>query len=720
MTERELLEKIKASANEIEFPEKIHPEEMKRKLDGLAAAGGNQADNRHGKSEKGIKAKRRKGIPDRRIAAAAAVAVLLVGLGGTAVLSDTGDAVQVAQKEGEEQGEPQSALSEEQAVGTAEPKKDAGTLYMVAEDYGEVYDCLYEYALAARRNLTDTLIMGVDDAAADDSVDMAATSGAAQQLQAKRNESEESYGSSEEQSGEESYSRTNVQTAGVDESDIVKTDGSYIYVICEDVVEIVDVRGGAMELTGKIAISMDSATDQVLEMYVDGDVLNLIVEREKTDLEEQSAAEYYIETNVETELLTYDITNRKAPVLAGSITQDGYYKTSRKIDNIVYLFTQEWMELPGLTREEAVIGEYAGGWIPIVNGAAVAADCIYVPEAGEVALIISSTDISNPDEVVDDTMILNNYVSVYVSSDALYLYGTAYLDGSVRTQIAKFSLEDGIIQAVGATQAAGQVTDTFAINEYKGSLRLLTTDTSSDTEENLLYLFDENLELTGELSGIAAGERIYAARYLGDIAYFVTYRNTDPLFAVDLSDVTDPKILSELEITGFSEYLHFWGEDKLVGIGYETDANSGVQEGIKLTMFDISDPAKLKTIATCVLDGLDYSPALYDYKCVLADAGENLLGFAGVSYDSAGGNISYFLFAWAEGSFKNLLTESLVDDEEEEAVSGKVVVDFLYAEENIWNYRGIYIGEKFYVVNSREIVSYDREKDYRVIQKLRL
>ena len=170
-------------------------------------------------------------------------------------------------------------------------------------------------------------------------------------------------------------------------------------------------------------------------------------------------------------------------------------------------------------------------------------------------------------------------------------------------------------------------------------------------------MFDGELKLTGKLTGIAQGEEIYAARYFNDMAYFVTYRNTDPLFAVDLSDETNPVILSELKITGFSEYLHFWGSDKLVGIGYETDPDSGERKGLKLSMFDISDPADLKTAGTCVIENLDYSPALYDYKCVLVDEKENIIGFAAESYRR--GSCSYFLFSWENGKFREVMTESL-------------------------------------------------------------
>ena len=799
MTEQEMLKKIKESADEIEIPESIRPENMKKRMDAQQTAENQAAVHRSVWKRGGTAAHRSMW---KRVGAAAAV--LVVGLGGAAAVSHEGASVwQTAQDDGDGNGGNEAAedradsragngtaennagsgadggdgnggngTAENSADGkdAAEPKKDAGALYVVAENYGEVYDVLYKYygesGVPAIYNATDdsidtggetrdeaTVVYEAPAAGSAMAESVMSDAGGIQDLQSqsmKQNAGVHDSGVRKEaQREEESYSRTNVQTAGVDESDIVKTDGSYIYVVHDDAVEIIDVRGKAMRAAGEIEISMDSATDQVLEMYVDGDVLNLIVQKENTDLKESDGTEgqetkkraYYMETSVETELFTYDIKNRRNPVLSGSITQDGYYKTSRKLGNIVYLFTQEWMNLPELTREEAALGKDADGWIPLVNGEAVAADCIYVPEYGETGLIISSTDIDKPDEVVDNTMIINDYVDIYVSSGALYLYGTEYgLNTGVRTQIAKFSLKGGKIQAVGATLAAGEVRDTFAINEYYGTLRLLTTDWSNGENENRLYLFDEDLKLTGELNGIAKGEQIYAARYFGDTVYFVTYRNTDPLFAVDLSDEEHPKILSELEITGFSEYLHFWGEDKLVGIGYETDPDNGAQEGIKLTMFDISDPSELKTLGTCVLDDLDYSPALYDYKCVLADEEENILGFAGESYDYNGKGAdmeSYLLFAWEDGEFKNLLTEKLDADEEKTDAASNVsegnsasdtedltvetaVTDVLYTGEDIGDYRGLYVGDRFYIVSPSRIISYDRENGYRMVQKLKL
>lgn len=200
-------------------------------------------------------------------------------------------------------------------------------------------------------------------------------------------------------------------------------------------------------------------------------------------------------------------------------------------------------------------------------------------------------------------MILSQYVDIYVSESAFYLYQRKGYWDDVVTQIAKFDLSDGKMNAVGAVSANGRVTDTFAVNECEGKLRVLTSGQNavSGEAENNLYLFDENLNLTGKIEGLAQGEEIYAARYLGNMAYFVTYRNTDPLFAVDLSDDKNPKVLGELKISGFSEYLHFWGEDKLVGIGYETDEKTGEHAGIKITMFDISDSSSLKEMNSLVL-----------------------------------------------------------------------------------------------------------------------
>ncbi|MDE6980460.1 MAG: beta-propeller domain-containing protein, partial [Lachnospiraceae bacterium] len=408
---------------------------------------------------------------------------------------------------------------------------------------------------------------------------------------------------------------------------------------------------------------------------------------------------YQVETKSVTELLTYDIKDRKNPKLKGTVTQDGYYKDSRKIGSMVYLFTEGYMEQTPVKNQEVITNEEAGGFIPLVNGKMIGADCIYLPEYGEMGCVISSVDTKNSSEVVDHVLILNNHAQIYVSRDAVYLYHRDNEQGKIKTKIAKFSLNKGEINAVGAAALAGEVYDTFAVAEEKGNLRVLTTDVSGNKESNNLYLLDETLHLTGKLEGIAKGEQVYAARFLGDTAYFVTYRNTDPLFAVDLSDPTKPEILSEVKLSGFSEYLHFWGKDKLVGIGYETDEETGVQEGLKLVLFDIKDPAKVKIVKEFVIENASYSPGMYQYKTVLADPNENLLGFAMTSYQN-GEQTSYLLFSVENGEFRNLLTADLEDSS------------------SIEEYRGIYAGDRFYLASPTNLTSFNRKENYRKIQKL--
>ncbi len=225
----------------------------------------------------------------------------------------------------------------------------------------------------------------------------------------------------------------------------------------------------------------------------------------------------------------------------------------------------------------------------------------------------------------------------------------------------------------------GRLLDSFSLNESGGYLRAAATVTEcgrlqmtkDETGEvlgyayvipeenegltNSLYVLDENLKITGKIEGLAAGEQIYSARFLGDTAYFVTFRQTDPLFAVDVSSPEEPELLSELKVSGFSEYLHFYGDNLLLGLGFEADENTGEQKGLKLCMFDISDPANVSEQTRLELAGdgysYHYSPALYDYKSLLIDPERNLIGFEA---QGTAGNVSrqaYLVYSYENGSF---------------------------------------------------------------------
>lgn len=683
MTEKDVLEMIKESAEKENVPDALQPEQVKEKM----------------------KSTRQKGAGKWFSASKAAAVALVLILGGTAGLQalhmGSGEDTSGSADAGRPEMMAMEDTEEEPVSVTA--KKDAGKLYTVAKSYGEVYDALQEQN--KEREIYETTVDSgysfLFNEGTSSNEDVSGSSGTAEIAM----EDSLTYAKTESSASTEvNYSKTNVQTEGVDESDIVKTDGSYLYTVSRGKVIITDIRNGDLKEAGEIDVVSDQAADDILEMYVAGKQLNLIVQRECTGLTKESTTKnkkdvYSVSSDVQTQILTYDISNPKKPEQTGTMTQDGYYHTSRKIGDIIYLFTDKSMDYPSLTKEEAVLDDEVSGWIPLVNGKAVEADCIYLSDSAQQGLVISAMNVKKPDKVVDNTVILNGYVDIYVSMDAVYLYQTDYASSDITTQIAKFALSDGSINAVDAASVKGEIRDTFAIHESDGSLRVLTTeDAFSGESTNGLYLFDENMKMTGKLENIAEGEEIYAARYLGDMAYFVTYRNTDPLFAVDLSDVTNPKLVGELKITGFSEYLHFWGEDKLVGIGYETDPKTGEQEGLKLTMFDISDPTDLKELNTVVLKNAEYSQALYDYKAVLADADENVFGFTTEDYTTS--QINYLLFSWENGTFKNLLTDKLSDN-------------FSMDE-----YRGVYVGEMFYIVSKNGVRSYDRQQEYKFCKEL--
>ena len=279
----------------------------------------------------------------------------------------------------------------------------------------------------------------------------------------------------------------------------------------------------------------------------------------------------------------------------------------------------------------------------------------------------------------------------------MYLYHTNYFYDTNATQIARFALKDGYLDAAGAASVDGVVRDTFAVNEYGDSFRILTTEVRSGEGSNL-YLFDRNLKYKGRLENIAPGELIYAARYFKDMVYFVTYRNMDPLFAVDLSDPENPQIMGELKITGYSDYLHIWDAETLFGIGYETDPDSGVQKGIKIAMFDIGSPADLKVISSSCLKNAVYTPALDQYKTVLVSPAANLIGFTVIEENSD--ESVYLLYSLQDGAFHNLLTRKL--------------------EEDPMNIRGIYAGDYFYIVSPDRVISFDRNKGYQEIAVLEI
>lgn len=290
-------------------------------------------------------------------------------------------------------------------------------------------------------------------------------------------------------------------------------------------------------------------------------------------------------------------------------------------------------------------------------------------------------------EVSDSTSVIIPYNEVYMGHDNIYLYYMDYEDW--KTCIIRFGYSNGKFDLTGTTRVNGYIQDKFAISERDGYLFLLTKESSNMSSENRFDVYDEEFKVVGSVRDIAPDELIYAARYIGDKVYFITYRQIDPLFVVDISDPTNPTILGEVEITGYSEYLHPYGDNLLLGLGYETVDNGygGMrQDSLKLVMFDISDAMNPAIKDAVEIPNSYYSEALYDYKAIFVSKEKNLIGLMAYVEDGYEYGARYFLYQWKDDHFE------LAAD---------------YAIENCNDLRGNFIGDYFYLTSSNGIISVD-------------
>lgn len=686
MNEQEILTQLRKAAEEIEIPETLKPEQIEKQLQEQKAK--QQQENQHLEPKKSKKI-----IPWRRLGSMVAVLALVVCSGIYITVTRFDKNSGTGQTDSVAMTDTQQTVGETGETGYVDVAA-LGTMYHPASDYKEVYQTLLK---GYQQNNQQNWIEG--ETSAETSTD---ASGAMNSGSDKYDYSDGAeYGSVDvdlpegSKEGGKDYSTTNLQMEGVDESDIAKIDGSYIYTVEDKYIVITDIRDGKLKEVTRFLPKDCGTADRVMEIYVDGDQLILVVECYETSLEEDSAFCYEMNGKNTTQIQVYSIVDRRNPEFEGRLIQDGYYNTSRKIGDVVYLFTQYHMtsDVVGYVEKEYT------SVIPKVNGEKVAAGEIYLPESsGESGILVSSLDVNKPDKVLDSKLVISGYAQTYISKDALYLYEEDY-DGAMITNIAKFALDEGRISGVAATAVRGYVRDTFAINASNGYLRVLTTDYSTEDEVNALYILDENMKLTGQLTGIAPGEEIYAARFMGNTGYFVTYRNTDPLFTVDLSDPAKPEIIGELKVTGFSEYLHFWDDTHLLGIGYESDEKTGNIENIKLSMFNIENPGEVIEEAKLVLKDVDYSEALYDYKSVIISKDKNLIGLVCEDYSGSRTKQTYQIYSYENGTFKK--------QAEIPGINGA----------NYENVRGMYSGNVFYLWINDNITSYDMTDGFKMLKE---
>lgn len=550
------------------------------------------------------------------------------------------------------------------------------------------------------------------------------------------------------------YSNTNEQVNGVNEGDIVKTDGKNIYTLDnkKNNIKIVEANNGKMNKLGSIDFSGDLKKEvgeniyiNNTEFYLNDNILTLVLNYNKYEKnsnnncfssESEEYTDYCVDIayapSMDTCIMIYDITDKANPILSKKHFQEGGLKTSRMVGKVLYTISSFNIYnnfCDELTEENC---------IPKIDNKEIDLDSIYAlcDKDADSYMIITSLNIDKLEEYADSKTLLTNSDIFYMSTNNLYLMSSQCNNLEIedenitvyknQTQINKFTFNEGTINPVASTVIDGNLNNQFSVDEYKDNLRVVATNeqwtntNSKDTEEiyrednnsksTSVYVLDKDLKEIGKISDLAEGEMVYSARFMGDMGYFVTFKQVDPLFAVDFSNPQTPKIVSQLKIPGFSSYLHFWGEDKLFGLGYDvTDEFSGTT-GVKLSMFNIENKENISEENKYVITDV-YTNSDYNYKSILASPEKNILGFSYAMYTDNGKIDKYSIFSYDENNgFVEKFTFS------EETIYGTEFNGGLYNGE----IRGLFIGDTLYIVKcENKIISYNME-NYNEIQNFNL
>lgn len=484
--------------------------------------------------------------------------------------------------------------------------------------------------------------------------------------------------------GGSDYSTTNLQVDGVDEADIIKNDGKYIYQVNNQELIVAQVfPSEPMSIVSRIGFKQSEFTPQ--ELYVDDKYLVLIgsahypealpTKTPQGDVQpsepgsdavqskKPSQVQIYppIYNKSTTKAIIYDLENKSNLKKIREVELDGNYVSSRKIGSNLYLIANKYLDTYHIMKQESdppqpsyrdTVGK--GEFVKIGYN-----DIHYFPNSLEPSyLLIAGLDLNLKDKEMQVSPYLGSSQTVYASASNLYVAVTQYQKinqpvpmaqptpdqlkpSSFKTTTAlyKFSLDKGETTFKNKGEVPGTILNQFAMDENNGFFRIATTTgeiqrTDSLTSKNNVYILDEALQLTGKVEDIAPGEKIYSVRFMGDRGYMVTYKKVDPFFVLDLKNPASPKILGALKIPGFSDYLHPYDENHIIGFGKETvelSQNGGTNayyQGLKLAVFDVTDVSHpVEMFKTIIGDRGTDSEVLRNHKTLLFDKEKGILSF---------------------------------------------------------------------------------------------
>lgn len=487
--------------------------------------------------------------------------------------------------------------------------------------------------------------------------------------------SAESSDSGAKAEGGSDVSGTNNQVEGVDEADTVKLNEDYLFTVSNQSVVIFDIQNPEnMKEAGRIKFSADRYPQQLFltEDYLI--ILNQSHEVQNSPKMAGSADEMWMPQDGVAIASIYSLDDPTNPQLVREVGAEGYLSNARMTDNTIYFITNLYSRMWAYQENEDIelrpyqYDSEESEDLKVVDYE----DITILPDTLEGGYtIISALKL---DDLESQQLTTEGYLGsseqFYMSTNSLYLTSTVYDSsesgddnnrimiwnpGKRDTDVFKFSLDGTAITYKGSHRLEGHLLNQFSMDEYKDHFRVVTTEgdawDESQPSENHLFILDAEMNRVGEIKGLAKEERIYSARFMGDKAYMVTFKETDPLFVFDVADPKNPKVLGELKIPGFSNYLQPVGENHLLGIGYDTKMITfpGMKEpslvtaGMKLSLFDVTDFTQPKEQDVEIIGGQGtYSPVQYDHKALMIHQEKGYYGFPVTIYTGEPGGAATF------------------------------------------------------------------------------
>ena len=465
------------------------------------------------------------------------------------------------------------------------------------------------------------------------------------------------------------YSRTNLQVQGVDEADIVKTDGKYIYQVSNGKIVISQAYpASAMKPVKVFKFSQGSFNPQ--ELYVDASFLAVIGTTSDTLYDYQVKPAPGVDIfpppypyRQFTKAIIYDIKDKNHIKQVRTLELSGTYVSSRKIGPALYLVTNKNIDRYRIMEQGQIDLPIYRDSVAGNKATEIGLDEIrYFPDCSTPNyMLVAGLDLSKPGKKANVSSFLGSGENIYVSPSALYAAVSRYerprplvqrmpgiwpqpLPLKANTTIYKFTLNTGNVAYKASGKVPGTVLNQFSMDAHNGYLRVATTSgdmwrSDENTSKNNVYVLDGNLKITGQLENIAPGERIYSARFVGDRAYLVTFKNVDPFFVIDMKNPAAPKVLGALKIPGYSNYLHPVDANHVLGFGKDTaeekstgwngqQTSIAYYQGMKMALFDVSNVSRpVEKFKTVIGHRGTESPLLYDHRALLFDKAKGLLAF---------------------------------------------------------------------------------------------